>query len=50
MNLKDVLFSLDPRVVMHLRLLAEEKRLSLVELIRDVLHQYLRQDIRNRRN
>lgn len=50
MNLKDVLLSLDPRVVTHLRLLAREKQLSLVELIRDVLNQYLRQDIRNRRN
>ena len=50
MNLKRFQLSLDPRMVMHLRLLAEEEQLSLVELIREVLHQYLRQDVRNRRN
>ena len=50
MNEKHVQFPLDPGVVMHLRLLSKEEQLSLVELIRDVLHQYLKQDIRNRRN
>ncbi len=49
MNLKRVQLSLAPRMVTNLRVLAEEEQLSLVELIRDVLHQYLRQDVRNRR-
>ena len=44
MNLHRIHLSLDPRAVLHLRLLADEQQMPLVDLIRHVLD-----DVRNRR-
>ena len=49
MNLHRIHISLDPRAVLHLRLLADEQQMPLVDLIRDVLDQHLLDDVRNRR-
>ena len=40
MNLHRIHLSLDPRAVLHLRLLADEQQMPLVDLIRDVLDQH----------
>ena len=47
MNLHRIHISLDPRAVLHLRLLADEQQMPLVDLIRDVLDQHLLDDVRD---
>ena len=49
MNLHRIHLSLDPRAVLHLRLLADEQQMPLVDLIRNVLDQHVLDDVRNRR-
>ena len=48
MDLDRIHLSLDPGAAAQLTLLAEERRLTLVDLIRDVLDQHL-DDVRHRR-
>lgn len=49
-HLQRIHLALDPRAVLHLRLLAEEEQLSLVDLLREVLVQHLIADLRRRRS
>ena len=49
MNLQRIHLSLDPRAVPHLRLLAEEAGMTLVDLLRETLNQHLIADLRRRR-